>query len=114
MLALSNTIFRRRTGLKWFQRRAKLCPGEAVAWSTADSRRPEDNSPGAAAETKQEDVDSTAPLTGKVAIVTGGSRGIGRAIAERLGRDGASVVVNYVQNVDKAKEVVSAIESAGA
>jgi 3-oxoacyl-[acyl-carrier protein] reductase len=54
-----------------------------------------------------------APLTGKVAIVTGSSRGIGRAIAERLGKDGASVVVNYVRNADKSREVVSAIEAAG-
>jgi len=55
-----------------------------------------------------------APLTGKVAIVTGSSRGIGRAVAERLGKDGASVVVNYVRNADKSREVVSAIEAAAA
>lgn len=54
-----------------------------------------------------------APLTGRVAIVTGSSRGIGRAVAERLGKDGASVVVNYVRNADKSREVVSAIEAAG-
>jgi 3-oxoacyl-[acyl-carrier protein] reductase len=54
------------------------------------------------------------PLTGKVAIVTGSSRGIGRAIAERFGKEGASVVVNYVQNADKAMEVVSAIKTTGA
>jgi 3-oxoacyl-[acyl-carrier protein] reductase len=52
-------------------------------------------------------------LKGKVAIVTGSSRGIGRAIAERLGRDGANVVVTYVGNRDKAQEVVSAIEASG-
>jgi 3-oxoacyl-[acyl-carrier protein] reductase len=52
-------------------------------------------------------------LTGKVAIVTGGSRGIGRAIAERLAQDGASVVVNYVRSADKAKELVWAIEAGG-
>lgn len=52
-------------------------------------------------------------LAGQVAIVTGSSRGIGRAVAERLGREGASVVVNYVRNADKARDVVSAIESAG-
>ncbi len=52
-------------------------------------------------------------LDGKVAVVTGASRGIGRAIAERLGRDGARVVVNYVQNSSKAQEVVEAIEAAG-
>ena len=54
-----------------------------------------------------------ANLTGKVAIVTGSSRGIGRAIAERLGRDGASVVVNYAGSQEKAEEVVRAIESSG-
>ena len=52
-------------------------------------------------------------LQGKVAIVTGSSRGIGRAIAERLGRDGASVVVTYAGNRDKAEAVVQAIESTG-
>ena len=46
-------------------------------------------------------------------IVTGASRGIGRAIAERLGREGASVAVNFVQNTDLAQQVVAAIESGG-
>jgi 3-oxoacyl-[acyl-carrier protein] reductase len=54
-----------------------------------------------------------ANLTSKVAIVTGSSRGIGRAIAERLGRDGANVVVTYMGNHDKAEEVVKVIESSG-
>lgn len=54
-----------------------------------------------------------APLTGKVAIVTGGSRGIGSAIAQRLAQDSAFVVINYGRSVDKAKEVVSAIEAGG-
>ena len=52
-------------------------------------------------------------FAGKVAIVTGGSRGIGRAIAERLGREGASVVVNYTKSAEKAQEVVQAIEVSG-
>lgn len=52
-------------------------------------------------------------LKGKAAIVTGASRGIGRAIAERLGRDGASVLVHYQQNASAAAEVVKSIQSAG-
>ncbi len=52
-------------------------------------------------------------LTGKVAIVTGGSRGIGRATAERLARDGAQVIVNYVQAKAAADAVVAAIEKNG-
>ena len=50
-------------------------------------------------------------INGKVAIVTGGSRGIGRAIAERLARDGAMVIVNYGTSMDKANAVVAGIES---
>ncbi|MFC0504906.1 SDR family oxidoreductase [Micromonospora costi] len=52
-------------------------------------------------------------LAGKTALVTGGSRGIGRAIAQRLGRDGAHVAVHYGSNEAAAKETVSAIEAAG-
>lgn len=54
-----------------------------------------------------------APLIGKIAVVTGGARGIGRAIAEGLAEDGAFVVVNYGHSADEAKEVVSAIEARG-
>lgn len=50
-------------------------------------------------------------LTEKIAIVTGASNGIGRAIAERLAQDGATVVVNYGKSVDKAKQVVAGIEA---
>jgi 3-oxoacyl-[acyl-carrier protein] reductase len=49
----------------------------------------------------------------RVAIVTGGSRGIGAAIAERLGRDGFTVVVNYAGNAAEAEALVSKIETKG-
>lgn len=52
-------------------------------------------------------------LEGKVAIVTGASRGIGRAIAEDLAAHGASVVVNYNQSETEARAVVATIESNG-
>lgn len=54
-----------------------------------------------------------ASLSGKVAIVTGSSRGIGRAIAERLAHDGAIVVVNYAKGVEKAQQVVLGIQANG-
>jgi 3-oxoacyl-[acyl-carrier protein] reductase len=52
-------------------------------------------------------------LTGKVAIVTASSRGIGRSIALRLGRDGAAVAVNYVASPEKAEAVVQEIIANG-
>ena len=51
----------------------------------------------------------TAPLTDKIALVTGSSRGIGRAIAERLGQDGATVIVTYHDNADRAHDVAQSI-----
>lgn len=49
---------------------------------------------------------------GKIAIVTGSSRGIGRAAAIRLAADGFSVIVNYAGNAAKARETVAEIISA--
>ncbi|HEX5550337.1 MAG TPA: SDR family NAD(P)-dependent oxidoreductase, partial [Nitrospira sp.] len=54
-----------------------------------------------------------ASLKGKVAVVTGASRGIGRGIAERLAKDGAAIVVNYTKSADEAEKVVAGIEAHG-
>jgi 3-oxoacyl-[acyl-carrier protein] reductase len=54
-----------------------------------------------------------ASLKGKVAVVTGASRGIGRGIAERLAKDGAAIVVNYTKSADEAEKVVAGIKAHG-
>ena len=53
------------------------------------------------------------PLTGKIALVTGSSHGIGRATAERLARAGADIIINYLSSANAAHEAQTAIEALG-
>ena len=52
-------------------------------------------------------------LAGRVALVTGGSRGIGRAISVALAREGADVAVNYTADADAAERTRAEVEAAG-
>jgi 3-oxoacyl-[acyl-carrier protein] reductase len=63
--------------------------------------------------TQQQVAPATKKLAGKVALVTGGSRGIGAAIALRLAEDGATVAVNYVNSKESADQIVDQITQLG-
>ncbi len=63
--------------------------------------------------THQNTPDTPAPADTRVAVVTGGSRGLGRAVSEKLARDGLAVVVNYARDAASAEETVAAITGAG-
>ena len=52
-------------------------------------------------------------LKGKVAVITGSSKGLGRAIAERYAKEGVHVVLNYRSSEDEMKKVIQGIEEAG-
>jgi NAD(P)-dependent dehydrogenase (short-subunit alcohol dehydrogenase family) len=56
---------------------------------------------------------STAGIAGRVALISGGGRGIGRSISELLAANGATVAVNYRKDAEAAQETVAAIEAAG-
>jgi 3-oxoacyl-[acyl-carrier protein] reductase len=73
---------------------------------STDGPRPDRLAPDAAPEERD-------GLAGKTCVVTGGSRGIGRAVAERLGSRGATVAVNYRSSATKASDVAEVIEAAG-
>ncbi|MFF5078221.1 SDR family NAD(P)-dependent oxidoreductase [Actinoplanes sp. NPDC000266] len=76
-----------------------------------DQRGRERNSKGV--PTFLEEILMSQPLAAKTALVTGGSRGIGRSIAERLAKEGATVALTYNASKDGAEETVAAIEKAG-
>jgi NAD(P)-dependent dehydrogenase (short-subunit alcohol dehydrogenase family) len=59
------------------------------------------------------DFDHSRPLAGRTALVTGGSRGVGRAVAQRLAADGAAVAVNYRRDAAAAEATVASIVGSG-
>src|SRR4030095_2740281 len=81
----------------------------ALGWNTR-SALPGGRSPARGDRLATDDAHS---LAGKVALVTGASRGIGAAIARELGRQGASVTLNYQSSAEAAQRVASEVEAAG-
>jgi 3-oxoacyl-[acyl-carrier protein] reductase len=65
------------------------------------------------ARTTEPDGKSSKPLLGRIALVTGGSRGLGAAIAKELADAGATTIVNYHRTADLATHVLEEIEAAG-
>jgi acetoacetyl-CoA reductase len=74
---------------------------------------PAPGTPTSSVLTRSEEVSAMADLKGKACLVTGGSRGIGRAIALELGRCGASVAVGFVSNEEAAEQVAAEIARSG-
>ncbi|GAA2373840.1 SDR family oxidoreductase [Streptomyces carpaticus] len=81
--------------------------GDDIPWFRLPGRRIVDGM------TPHHTAHPSSPATARAAVVTGGSRGIGRAVSARLARDGLAVVVNYANDASAAEETVSAITTAG-
>src|SRR5512144_1258922 len=97
-------------GSRWPVRRDPL-PTAALRVRKASGRRPTRRETSGTGHS--EDVVIRADLSGRVAVVTGGARGIGAAISRRLAASGATVVVNYAKSEAEAKALVAEIAAAG-
>jgi acetoacetyl-CoA reductase len=89
----------------------RLAPDEEVSAMTTTWTAP--GSPVTSLVARNEEVSAMTDLKGKACLVTGGSRGIGRAIALELGQRGASVAVGFVNNEEAAKQVAAEIATHG-